>query len=98
MRYSSHKVYGIFYNNNEGAIITEKNNQSKIIDAYPLFHSPIVNPTFGVALDLIESNLPSGQEISGFYEFIENGDSSVNRIIETNPALKGMRNLRVFFM
>lgn len=70
MRYSSHKVYGIFLISIKGAIITDKNNQNKIVDAYPLFHSPIVNPTFGVALDLIESNLPEGQEISGFYEFI----------------------------
>lgn len=46
---------------NLGAIITEKNIPNKIIDAYPLFHSPIVNPTLGVALDLIESNLPQGQ-------------------------------------
>jgi hypothetical protein len=29
----------------------------KITNAYPLFHTPIVNPTFSVALDLIESNL-----------------------------------------
>lgn len=52
MRYPSHKVYGIF-KWDSGAIITDKNNHNKIIDAYPLFHSPIVNPTFGVALDLI---------------------------------------------
>lgn len=43
----------VFFKLNKGAIITDKNNQNKIIDAYPLFHSPIVNPTLGVALDLI---------------------------------------------
>jgi hypothetical protein len=60
-----------------------------------LFHTPIINPTLGVALDLIESNLQANEEIVGFYEFIENGDSSVNRIIDSNSSLKGMKNLRV---
>lgn len=51
LRYPSSKVYG--------AIVAEKSNPSNIMNAYPLSHTPIVNPTFGLALDLIESNLES---------------------------------------
>lgn len=40
-----------------GALIANKNSVNKITNAFPLFHSPIVNPVLGVALDLIESNI-----------------------------------------
>lgn len=43
------------------------NDRSKVSNAYPLFHTPLVNPTFSVALDLIESNLIEGETIVGFY-------------------------------
>ncbi len=51
LRYSSHKVYG--------ALVANKSDTNKITNAYPLFHSPIINPTLSIALDLIESNLQS---------------------------------------
>ena len=41
-----------------GALIGKEGR--KITNAYPLFHTPLVNPTFSVALDLIESNLAEG--------------------------------------
>lgn len=40
-----------------GALIAYKNSANKITNAFPLFHTPIVNPVLGVALDLIESNI-----------------------------------------
>lgn len=42
---------------NQGALIANKQNPNEIVNAFPLFHTPIVNPTFVIALDLIESNL-----------------------------------------
>lgn len=67
----------------------------QVADAYPLFHTPIVNPTFSVALDLIESNLPEGQSIIGFYEFVEGSEPKINSIIESNPLMKDMIAMRV---
>lgn len=67
----------------------------QVFDAYPLFHTPIVNPTFSVALDLIESNLPEGQSIIGFYEFVEGSEPKINSIIESNPLMKDMIAMRV---
>lgn len=67
----------------------------QVVDAYPLFHTPIVNPTFSVALDLIESNLPEGQSIIGFYEFVEGSEPKINSIIESNPLMKDMIAMRV---
>ena len=53
----------------------------KVENAYPLFHTPIVNPTFSVALDLIESNLPKAERILGFYEFVEGNDFKVGGLV-----------------
>lgn len=70
-------------------------NKQTIFDAFPLFHTPLVNPTFSVALDLIESNLPEGSAIVGFYEFVEGSEPKINGIIENNPQLKDMMTMRV---
>lgn len=70
-------------------------NGTQVVDAYPLFHTPIVNPTLSVALDLIESNLPEGQRIIGFYEFVEGSEPKINSIIESNPQMKDMIAMRV---
>lgn len=56
MRYPTSKVSGALVGNNK-----------EVIDAYPLFHTTIVNPTLSVALDLIESNLEGNQKIIGLY-------------------------------
>lgn len=70
-------------------------NKQSILDVFPLFHTPVVNPTFSVALDLIESNLPEGTAIVGFYEFVEGSEPKINAIIENNPQLKDMMTMRV---
>ena len=70
--------------------------KNKVVeDAYPLFHTPLVNPTLSVALDLIESNLSPTQEIICFYEFVEGSEPKINSIIENNVVAKGMIGLRV---
>lgn len=56
MRYPTSKVSGALVGKNK-----------EVIDAYPLFHTTIVNPTLSVALDLIESNLEGNQKIIGLY-------------------------------
>lgn len=68
----------------------------KVDNAFPLFHTPIVNPTFSVALDLIESNMSAGSRILGFYEFVEGNDFKVGSLIENNPAMNNMISMRVF--
>jgi len=67
----------------------------KVSNAYPLFHTPIVNPTFSVALDLVESNLLPNERIIGFYEFVEGSECKINSLIENNPAFKSMIPMRV---
>lgn len=67
-------------------------------NAYPLFHTPLVNPTFSVALDLIESNLSAGQKIIGFYEFVEGNDFRIASLMESNPAMRNMVSMRVFIV
>jgi hypothetical protein len=66
------------------------------VDAFPLFHTPIVNPPLSVAMDLIDSNLDKELSIIGFYEFVEGSEAKINSIIENNAQLKEMINMRVF--
>lgn len=91
VRYPTSKVTGN-QTTYSGALV---GNGLQVVDAYPLFHTPIVNPTFSVALDLIESNLPEGQKIIGFYEFVEGSEPKINSIIESNPLMKDMIAMRV---
>ena len=91
VRYPTSKVTGNQLAN-AGALV---GNGMQIVDAYPLFHTPIVNPTFSVALDLIDSNIPEGQNIIGFYEFVEGSEPKINSIIESNPLMKDMIAMRV---
>lgn len=57
LRYPTAKVTGtvVVY----VGVLTSSNDKT-ISNAYPLFHSPIVNPIFSVGLDLVEGNLLSG--------------------------------------
>ena len=84
MRYPTSKVAGALVGNNK-----------EVIDAYPLFHSTIVNPTLSVALDLIESNLEPSLKIIGLYEFVEGSEPKINSIIENNQNLKELIPTRV---
>lgn len=56
LRYASQNVVGVL-----------TGNKSTIEDAFPLFHTPIVNPSLDIALELVEAQLPEGQNIVGVY-------------------------------
>jgi hypothetical protein len=54
--------------------------RSTVTNVYPLFHTPLVNPTFSVAMDLIEANLIEGETILGFYELVEGSEPKINSL------------------
>lgn len=91
--YPSSKVYGknVSY---VGALI-EGDKEEMIVDAYPLFHTPLLAPSLSIAMDLIESNLSENQKICGFYEFVEESECLMNRIIEGNQQLTKMKLIKV---
>lgn len=66
-----------------------------VVDAYPLFHTPLLSPSLSVGLDLVESNMKEGEKIEGFYEFMEGSECVINRLGETIPQLKGMKMVQV---
>jgi hypothetical protein len=84
MRYPTSKVAGALVGSNR-----------EVLDAYPLFHSPILNPALSVALDLIDSNLDPSLRIIGLYEFVEGSEPKINSIIENNQNLKELIPARV---
>ena len=54
IRYPSSKVYGIIILILGILVGSSPNN---ISDAYPLFHTPLVNPSLTIAMNLVESNI-----------------------------------------
>ena len=71
-------------------------SSTKITNAYPLFHTALVNPTLSIAMDLVQSNLEKEERIVALYEFVDGSDGVLGRIIENTPSLKGMIPLRVW--
>lgn len=56
LRYASSNVVGVLVG-----------SKDTIKDAFPLFHTPIVNPTLEIALELVEAQLPADSKIVGLY-------------------------------
>ena len=42
-------------------------SKDTVINAFPLFHTPIVNPSLEIALELVEAQLPADSKIVGLY-------------------------------
>lgn len=56
LRYANSNVVGVLVG-----------SKSEIKDAFPLFHTPIVNPSLEIGLELVEAQLPSDSKIVGLY-------------------------------
>ena len=85
----------VFLTLSSGALICDE-SEELIIDAYPLFHTALLTPSLSIALDLVESNLEGKQKICGFYEFLEDAECVMNRVIEQNQLLSKMKVIKVF--
>lgn len=69
-----------------GALVSDEGLEN-IVDAYPLFHTPLLAPSLSIALDIVESNLSEGQKLFGFYEYVEGSDEVMRRIIDSNQQM-----------
>lgn len=82
LRYASQNVVGLLIG-----------NKSNVEDAYPLFHTPIVNPSLEIGMELVEAQLSEGQHIVGLYysnihtaDPLDSQDKTFAAIMEVNGA------------
>lgn len=56
LRYANSNVLGLLVGNSD-----------TVKDAFPLFHTPIANPSLEIGLELVEAQLPADCKVIGLY-------------------------------